>query len=32
MCEPYLIPEEQKVNAVTYTQGFCSEPLKWTVK
>ncbi|GGR71065.1 hypothetical protein GCM10010252_06670 [Streptomyces aureoverticillatus] len=32
VCEPYLIPATEKVKAVTYSQGFYKEPLKWAVR
>lgn len=32
VCEPYLLPAADKVKAVTYSQGFYKEPLKWAVK
>ncbi|WP_282792715.1 hypothetical protein [Streptomyces sp. CC224B] len=32
MCEPYLIPADTEVKAVTYSQGFYKEPIKWAVR
>lgn len=32
VCDPYLIPEGAEVDKVTYSQGYYSKPLKWSVK
>ncbi|GGV54623.1 hypothetical protein [Streptomyces spectabilis] len=32
VCEPYLIPADATVKAVTYSQGFYNEPIKWALK
>ncbi|MEV0116858.1 hypothetical protein AB0H77_27050 [Streptomyces sp. NPDC050844] len=32
VCDPYLVPAEAEVDKVTYSQGFYTEPLKWSVK
>ncbi|MGW6318074.1 hypothetical protein [Streptomyces sp. NPDC055099] len=31
VCEPYLVPEGDEVDKVTYSQGYYKEPLKWSV-
>ncbi|MVO83597.1 hypothetical protein GPA10_02170 [Streptomyces sp. p1417] len=32
VCEPYLIPADATLKAVTYSQGFYKEPIKWAVR
>lgn len=32
MCEPYLIPADATLKAVTYSQGYYKEPIKWAVR
>ncbi|WP_158857384.1 hypothetical protein [Streptomyces sp. NRRL B-1347] len=32
VCEPYLIPADATVKAVTYSQGFYKEPIKWALR
>ncbi|MEI5102067.1 hypothetical protein RB200_30555 [Streptomyces sp. PmtG] len=32
VCEPYLIPSDTEVKAVTYSQGFYKEPIKWALR
>ncbi|MGY0021008.1 hypothetical protein [Streptomyces sp. cg35] len=31
VCQPYLLPTDAKITAVTYSQGSYNEPLKWSV-
>ncbi|MBW5420782.1 hypothetical protein GKQ77_04245 [Streptomyces sp. BG9H] len=32
VCEPYLIPAAATLKAVTYSQGYYKEPIKWAVR
>ncbi|QEV21600.1 hypothetical protein [Streptomyces alboniger] len=32
LCEPYLIPADTTLKAVTYSQGYYKEPIKWAVR
>ncbi|MFK4069698.1 hypothetical protein [Streptomyces sp. NPDC029674] len=32
VCEPYLIPADATLKAVTYSQGYYKEPIKWAVR
>lgn len=32
VCDPYLVPEGDEVDKVTYSQGYYNEPLRWNVK
>ncbi|MEU7135015.1 hypothetical protein [Streptomyces sp. NPDC046261] len=31
-CMPFIVPEKQKVTAITYSRGYYKAPLKWTLE